>query len=67
MNMGNCNHRKYLPNLVRLVSSGAVDPSTVLTQVEPLTDVIDAYKAFDKRQAGWIKVELLPVQSAAHA
>ena len=67
MNMGNCNHRKYLPNLVRLVSSGAVDPSTVLTQVEPLTDVIEAYKAFDKRQAGWIKVELLPVQSAAHA
>jgi threonine dehydrogenase-like Zn-dependent dehydrogenase len=28
--------------------------------VEPLTSVIEAYKAFDQRQAGWIKVELEP-------
>jgi len=26
-----------------------------------MADVIDAYKAFDKRKAGWIKVELKPV------
>jgi threonine dehydrogenase-like Zn-dependent dehydrogenase len=67
LNMGNCHHRKYLPNLVRMVSSGVIDPSTVITQVEPLTDVIEAYKAFDKRQAGWIKVELLPAGAAARA
>ena len=58
--MGNCNHRKYIPTLVDMVRSGMIDPTKILTQVEPLTSVIDAYKAFDKRQAGWVKVELLP-------
>ena len=38
--------------------TGAIDPVQILTQVEPLTDVINAYKAFDQRQSGWIKVEL---------
>lgn len=60
INMGNCNHRKYIPTLVDMVRSGEVDPKQVLTQVEPLTSVLDAYKAFDTRQPGWIKVELLP-------
>lgn len=58
LNMGNCNHRKYIPTLVDMVRSGKVAPKQVLTQVEPLTSVIDAYKAFDTRQPGWIKVEL---------
>ena len=58
--MGNCNHRKYIPKLVELVASGAIDPSQVLTQAEPMTDAIEAYKEFDQRQAGWIKVELAP-------
>jgi threonine dehydrogenase-like Zn-dependent dehydrogenase len=58
VNMGNCNHRKYIPTLVALTESGVVDPMKVLTQVEPLTSVIDAYKAFDVRAHGWVKVEL---------
>jgi threonine dehydrogenase-like Zn-dependent dehydrogenase len=60
LRMGNCNHRKYIPLLIELVSSGVFDPSTILTQAEPLTTAIDAYKAFDERQPGWVKVELLP-------
>lgn len=60
INMGNCNHRKYIPTLVDVVRSGEVDPKQILTQVEPLTSVIDAYKAFDTRQPGWVKVELVP-------
>ena len=60
INMGNCNHRKYIPKLVRMVRNGTVRPSLVLTQKEPVTDAIEAYKAFDKREAGWIKVELVP-------
>lgn len=58
--MGNCNHRKYIPRLLDLVRSGAVDPAQVLTQVEPMTDVIQAYKQFDRRTPGWIKVMLEP-------
>lgn len=60
VNSGNCNHRKYVQKLIELVATNAVQPTRVLTHVEPLTGVLDAYKAFDQRQAGWIKVELAP-------
>jgi threonine dehydrogenase-like Zn-dependent dehydrogenase len=60
INMGNCNHRKYIPKLVEMVRCGAIDPKKILTQIEPMTSAIDAYKAFDQRQAGWMKVELVP-------
>ncbi|HEM8498328.1 TPA: glutathione-dependent formaldehyde dehydrogenase, partial [Burkholderia multivorans] len=43
-----------------LVRSGAFDPLSVLTQREPLTNAIDAYRAFDVREPGWIKVKLEP-------
>ena len=58
--MGNCNHRKYIPRLLELVLARAIDPARILTQHEPLTDAVGAYKAFDTRQESWIKVELLP-------
>ena len=57
---GNCNHRKYMPMLVGLVATGAVDPTEILTNTEPLTSAIEAYEAFDRREPGWIKVELEP-------
>jgi threonine dehydrogenase-like Zn-dependent dehydrogenase len=60
INMGNCHHRRYAPELVELVRSGVIDPETILTQAVELSNVIDAYKAFDERQPGWIKVELVP-------
>jgi threonine dehydrogenase-like Zn-dependent dehydrogenase len=60
VNMGNCNHRKYIPKLVELTRSGAVDPAFVLSNLEGVTDAISAYEAFDKRQPGWLKVELEP-------
>ncbi len=58
--MGNCNHRTYIPRLLEMVRAGMIDPRQVLTQQEPLISAIDAYKAFDTRQPGWIKVELAP-------
>jgi threonine dehydrogenase-like Zn-dependent dehydrogenase len=63
--LGNCNHRKYVPKLVDLVRAGFTDPSKILTNVEPLQSALDAYKAFDLRQPGWLKVELLPATKAA--
>ncbi len=63
--MGNCNHRAYVPLLIDLVQSGAVDPSKILTQYERMTDAIEAYKQFDARQPGWIKVELATPAGAA--
>jgi threonine dehydrogenase-like Zn-dependent dehydrogenase len=60
LNMGNCNHRKYIPRLVELVRTGAVVPSAVLSRVEQIEDAIDAYRCFDERRSGWMKVELAP-------
>jgi len=58
--MGNCNHRRYIPEILQLIQSGIVDPLQILTQREPLTAALDADQAFDERRAGWIKVELQP-------
>jgi threonine dehydrogenase-like Zn-dependent dehydrogenase len=58
LKMGNCNHRTLIPILIDAVVSGRCDPVKVLTQREPMTDVIAAYKAFDTRQPGWVKVAL---------
>ena len=67
LKMGNCPHRAYLSTLVDLVASGVIDPAQVLTQVEPMTDAIEAYKAFDRRESGWMKVELKPGRPARKA
>jgi threonine dehydrogenase-like Zn-dependent dehydrogenase len=58
--MGSCNHRRYIPMLVDMVRAGEIEPEDILTQQEPLTDAIAAYQAFDQRKPGWIKVELQP-------
>ena len=60
LNMGNCNHRKYIPHLMELVRTGAVDPTEILSHVQPLTSALDAYRSFDTRKPGWMKVELEP-------
>lgn len=60
LKMGNCDHHKYIPRLVELVRSGAVDPTQVLSRREPIGDAMEAYRAFDARRPGWIKVELQP-------
>ena len=60
INMGNCNHRTYIPKLVDKVAAGTTDPTSVLSRVEPMSDAIEAYKQFDLRRPGWIKVELKP-------
>ncbi len=60
LRMGNCPHREYVPLLIDLVEVGAIDPTKVLTEELAFTDVIDAYKRFDTRQPGWVKVAVEP-------
>jgi len=60
LRMGNCHHRKYIPRLLDLIVAGTVRPERVLSQREPMTAAIEAYKAFDLRRPGWLKVELSP-------
>lgn len=58
LRMGNCPHRRYIPLLINLVLTGAVDPYEILSEVRPFSEVIEAYQAFDKRAPGWMKVAL---------
>lgn len=41
INMGDCNHRTYMPKLLEMVDGGMVDPTAVLSHVEPMPDVIE--------------------------
>ncbi len=65
LNMGNCNHRRYMPMLIDLVRSGVFHPEQFLTEKEPMTSAIDAYHTFDQKQPGWLKVKLNPAVSKA--
>lgn len=58
LNMGNCNHRRYLPGLLDLVVSGTVDPTAFITRHEQPVDAIEAYETFDRREDGWLKTVL---------
>lgn len=58
--LGNCPQRRYIPKLLDLIRSGVVDPAAVVTQHQPLTSAAEAYKAFEERRPGWLKVELSP-------
>jgi threonine dehydrogenase-like Zn-dependent dehydrogenase len=57
---GNCNHRKYIPLLMQIVSAGSIKPERVITQQQPIASVLDAYRMFAEKKAGWMKVELRP-------
>ncbi len=57
---GNCNHRAYIPTLLKLIESGEFDPIPFITHKVSLDDAIEAYKHFDKRENGTIKVVLVP-------
>jgi threonine dehydrogenase-like Zn-dependent dehydrogenase len=65
--MGNCNHRRYIPELIELVQTGALRPTEVLSRTEPIMDVIEAYRAFDERRPGWLKVALATEATEGHS
>jgi threonine dehydrogenase-like Zn-dependent dehydrogenase len=50
--------RKYLPELLDLVTSGAIDPSPVFDATLPLDEVAEGYRRMDQREA--IKVLIQP-------
>jgi threonine dehydrogenase-like Zn-dependent dehydrogenase len=50
--------RRFLPELIQLVWSGAIDPGKVFDLTLPLERVAEGYRAMDERRA--IKVLLRP-------
>ena len=55
---GNCNHRRYIPTLIGLIQAGVLKPERILSRHEHLHGALAAYHAFDRREPGWMKVEL---------
>jgi len=51
--------RKYVPELLELVTSGRINPGLVFDKVLPMDQSAEAYRLMDERQA--IKVMLTPV------
>jgi threonine dehydrogenase-like Zn-dependent dehydrogenase len=58
LKMGNCNHRRYLPQLLDLVVAGVVRPTDFITQTETPDTAVSAYETFDRREEGWLKTVL---------
>ena len=56
----NCSHRKYIPKCLKMMEDSRFHPSRILTAFEGLDDAVDCYKHFDKREDGWLKIELVP-------
>jgi threonine dehydrogenase-like Zn-dependent dehydrogenase len=54
--------QKYWPTLLPLVQSGKLDPTIVITQTLGLGEAPEAYKHFNAKDDGWIKVLLKPAR-----
>jgi threonine dehydrogenase-like Zn-dependent dehydrogenase len=52
--------RRYLPQLLPLISAGRLDPSPVVTDILPLEEAVTGYNLMAKRQEGTIKVAVSP-------
>ncbi len=57
---GQPNVKAYNRRLCKLIAAGKAKPSFLVTQELPLRDAPDAYRHFDARENGWVKVLLKP-------
>jgi threonine dehydrogenase-like Zn-dependent dehydrogenase len=46
--------------LGELVRTRSLDPTALVSQHTPASSAIEAYEQFDRREQGWLKVELEP-------
>ncbi|MCZ9350990.1 hypothetical protein NGM36_14455 [Streptomyces mutabilis] len=58
LKVGNCNHRRYVPDLVSMAAAGRLDPTPLITRWVGTEDALDAYRTLDRRGSGWTKVAL---------
>lgn len=57
---GQTHVHRYLPNLLERIQQGQIDPSFVITHTLPLSQAPYAYRIFNEKQDGCIKVLLKP-------
>ena len=57
---GQCNVKRYSAYLRDLIIAGRAKPDFVVSHQVPLDEAPDAYRRFDRREDGYIKVILNP-------
>jgi threonine dehydrogenase-like Zn-dependent dehydrogenase len=57
---GQTHVHRYLPDLLQRIQQGQIDPGFVITHQLPLTEAPNAYKMFNEKTDGCIKVVLKP-------
>jgi len=65
--MGRDHDKRYMAHLRDLIIAGRVKPSIVVSHRLPLSDAPDAFRRFDRREDGYIKVVLDPSATASPA
>jgi threonine dehydrogenase-like Zn-dependent dehydrogenase len=63
MGSGQCPVKRYNRQLRNLIHVGKAQPSWLVSHQLPLASAPDAYEHFDRRDTGWTKVELSPVDT----
>jgi threonine dehydrogenase-like Zn-dependent dehydrogenase len=63
MGSGQCPVKRYNRQLRDLIDVGKATPSWVVSHQLPLSSAADAYEHFDRRDTGWTKVVLSPVET----
>jgi 2-desacetyl-2-hydroxyethyl bacteriochlorophyllide A dehydrogenase len=54
--IGTCSVQRYWPELVPLIQAGRLHPERFVTNVMPLSEGAEAYRLFDAREAGALKM-----------
>lgn len=64
MRMAQCNVKRYMPHLLKLIREGQVDPKQVISHRIPLEHAEDAYHLFDGKHDNCVKCVLIPPNAA---
>lgn len=64
MRMGQCNVRRYMPELLDHIQNGRVEAKSIITHRIPLEDVDMAYRIFAQKKDDCIKAILIPPKAA---
>jgi threonine dehydrogenase-like Zn-dependent dehydrogenase len=60
MKSGQTHVQKYLPDLLKIIEEGKIDPSFIVTHERPLSEGPDLYNTFRNKEDGCIKVMMRP-------
>lgn len=58
--MGQTSTHKYVEPLLKIIQEGRIKPEEIISHIVPLEDAPDAYKHFNEKSDGYVKVVMKP-------